>query len=55
MTGGVGARWYVGSQADPEQWALQLTGDAMYTSFLDDLYLTGRTAFLGALGLEGAF
>jgi Protein of unknown function (DUF3570) len=53
--GGFGVKWYIGSEADPEQWALQLTGDAMYTSFLDDLYLTSRTAFLGALGLEGAF
>ena len=31
------------------------TGDSMYTAFLDDLYLTHRTAVLGALGLEGQF
>jgi hypothetical protein len=53
--GGFGVKWYLGSSAQPEQWALQLTGDAMYTSFLDDLYLTHRTAVLGALGLEGQF
>ncbi len=53
--GGFGIKWYLGSDAQPEQWALQLTGDAMYTSFLDDLFLTSRTAVLGALGLEGQF
>jgi Protein of unknown function (DUF3570) len=53
--GGFGLKWYLGSDAEPEQWALQLTSDAMYTSFLDDLFLTSRTAVLGALGLEGQF
>jgi hypothetical protein len=53
--GGFGIRWYIGSREQPEQWALQLTGDAMYTQFLDDLYITSRTATLGALGLEGEF
>jgi hypothetical protein len=51
--GGVGVKWYIG--ADPERFAVQLTGDAMYTSFLDDLYLTSRVAEIGALGVEGAF
>ncbi|HEX3772552.1 MAG TPA: DUF3570 domain-containing protein [Polyangiaceae bacterium] len=55
IEGGFGLRWYVGSDAEPEKWALQWTGDAMYTSFLDDLYIANRTAMLGALGLEGTF
>ncbi len=55
VEGGFGVKWYLGGAAEPERWALQLTGDAMYTSFLDDLYLTSRTAVLGALGLEGQF
>jgi hypothetical protein len=55
IEGGFGLKWYVGSDAEPEDWALQLTGDTMYTSFLDDLFLTHRTAVLGALGLEGQF
>jgi hypothetical protein len=29
-----------------------VSGDAMYTAFLDDLYLTNRTSFLGAVTLE---
>jgi hypothetical protein len=53
--GGFGIKLYLGSTAQPQQWALQLTGDVMYTSFLDDLYLTSRTATLGALGFEGEF
>jgi Protein of unknown function (DUF3570) len=53
--GGFGIRWYLGGDAQPEQWALQLTGDAVYTAFLDDLFITSRTAVLGALALEGQF
>jgi hypothetical protein len=52
-TGGGGIKWFVGSDADPRSWAIAIHGDAMYTSFLDDLYLTNRTAVLGALTLEG--
>jgi hypothetical protein len=33
--------------------SLSLTCDAMYTSFLDDIYLTSRTGVLGALMVEG--
>ncbi len=51
--GGVGVRWYLGRAAQPEQWMLQLSSDAMYTSFLDDLYVTSRTAILGALVFQG--
>ncbi|HTB78896.1 MAG TPA: DUF3570 domain-containing protein [Polyangiaceae bacterium] len=53
--GGFGIKWYLGSAADPGQWAVQLTADGMYTAFLDDLYLTHRLAGLAALGFEGAF
>jgi hypothetical protein len=51
--GGLGARVYLGSDANPQRWTLQLTWDGMYTSFLDDLYVTERTATLGALTFQG--
>jgi hypothetical protein len=51
--GGFGVRWFLGGAADPRTWQLGLTGDVMYTSFLDDLYLMSRTAVLGAMTLEG--
>jgi hypothetical protein len=50
--GGIGIRWYLGGETDPRSWQIGVTGDAMYTSFLDDLYLLSRTAALGALTLE---
>jgi len=53
--GGFGIKWYLGSDAQPEKWGLQLTADAMYTSYTDDLYLTYRTAGLSALSFEGEF
>ena len=52
-TGGGGIKAFIGSDADPRTWAISLQGDAMYTSYQDDLYLTSRTAVLGALVLEG--
>jgi hypothetical protein len=54
-TGGLGLQVYLGSAADPKRWALELMVDTMYTSFLDTLFVTDRTATLGALGLAGAF
>jgi Protein of unknown function (DUF3570) len=53
--GGFGVKWYLGSAADPTQWAVQVTGDEMYTAFLNDLYVTSRVASLGALSFEGEF
>jgi hypothetical protein len=53
--GGFGAKVYLGPRADVQRFAVQLTADAMYTSFLDDLYVTGRLAGIGALGMEGSF
>jgi hypothetical protein len=53
LTGGGGAKFYLGAAAEPRAWAIGVDVDAMYTSFLDDLYLTSRTGFLGTLTLEG--
>jgi Protein of unknown function (DUF3570) len=50
--GGAIAHWYFGSEAAPRGWSLGFTGDVMYTSFLDDLYVTQRTSVLGVLTLE---
>ncbi len=52
-TGGAGLRIFLGKDADPRTLSIALTGDVMYTSFLDDLYLTSRSGGLGALTLEG--
>jgi hypothetical protein len=54
-TGGLGLNIYLGGAADPKRWALELMTDAMYTSFLDSLYVLDRTAGLGALGFSGVF
>ena len=53
VTGGGGVKLYMGSAAEPRRWAIGIDADAMYTSFLNDLYLTSRTAFLGAMTVEG--
>jgi Protein of unknown function (DUF3570) len=55
VQGGFGIKLYLGGELNPAQWALQLTGDGMYTAFLDDLYLTSRIAGLAALSFEGEF
>jgi hypothetical protein len=55
VMGGAGARFYLGSEAHPENWSVQLSGDVMYTSFQDTLLVTSRVALLGAIGFEGTF
>jgi len=55
VMGGAGARVYLGSDAHPENWAIQISGDVMYTSFKDTLFVTSRVALLGAIGFEGSF
>jgi hypothetical protein len=52
-TGGLGLRLFLGPEVDPQLWSIAAQGDVMRTNFLDDLYLTGRTGFLGTLTLEG--
>jgi hypothetical protein len=52
VEGGGGIKWYLGSDAEPRTWQLGFTGDVMYSSYLDDLYITSRTGYLGALTLE---
>jgi hypothetical protein len=53
LTGGGGVKWYFGGAGEPRAWAIGVDGDAMYTSFLDDLYVTSRTGLLGTMTLEG--
>ena len=52
ISGGGGIRAFIGSKADPQAWSLTLQGDVMYTDFLDDLYITNRTAGLGTFTFE---
>jgi hypothetical protein len=52
LEGGGGIKWYIGGAAEPRTWQLGFTADIMYSSYLDDLYITGRTGYLGALTLE---
>jgi hypothetical protein len=52
LEGGAGFQWYIGRDADPRKWQIGFSADGMYTSFLNDLYLTSRLAGLGSLTLE---
>ncbi|HEY8091383.1 MAG TPA: DUF3570 domain-containing protein [Polyangiaceae bacterium] len=47
--GGLGFRWYLGPEAEPRTFQLGFSADAMYTAYTDDIYLTSRTALLGAV------
>jgi hypothetical protein len=52
-TGGGGLRFFLGKNADPRTLSISFTADGMYTSFLDDIYLTSRTGVLGAITVDG--
>ncbi|MDB4935551.1 MAG: hypothetical protein JWP87_2523 [Labilithrix sp.] len=51
-TGGGGAKLFLGSAAHPHFFAIAIEADAVYTSYLDDLFISGRTGVLGSLTLE---
>jgi hypothetical protein len=53
LGGGGGAKVFLGPNAQPRKWAVGLQLDLIYTSYLDDLYLTDRTAGIGSMTLEG--
>ena len=53
FTGGGLLRCGVGPKSAPMKWALALDVETTYSRYLDDLYLTDRTAVLGALSIAG--
>jgi hypothetical protein len=53
ITGGGRVRLGIGPGRAPMKWALGLDVEGTYTQYLDDLYLTDRTAILGALSITG--
>jgi hypothetical protein len=53
--GGVGASFGIGSDNDPSSVTVQLHGGIIHTEFLDDLYVTSRTAGLSTLTVAGVF
>jgi len=55
VTAGAGGSWAFGPHGRESTWTLVLQTDIAHTSFLDDLYVTARTASLTTLGVEGIF
>ena len=51
-TGGLAMAVFLGGSSEPSTWALKLQVDGMYTSFLDDLFVTSRTGVIGTLSVE---
>jgi hypothetical protein len=51
-TGGGGLYVYVGGALDPQTARFSLQVDGIYTSFLDDLYLTSRSGVISSLSFE---
>jgi hypothetical protein len=51
---GLGGSVAVGSSSRPSAWALSAQADYIRTEYLDALYVTSRTAWLGTVGVEGA-
>jgi Protein of unknown function (DUF3570) len=55
ITGGGGININVGSDKNPSAWAIGLRGDAIWTGFLDDLYIKDRVSGFGAFTLDAVF
>jgi len=52
VTGGAGAKVFLGSAANPHFFSIGFETDVVYTSYLDDLFITSRTGILGSLTLQ---
>ncbi|HEY1959154.1 MAG TPA: DUF3570 domain-containing protein [Polyangiaceae bacterium] len=52
VTGGGGLYFYLGGASDPQKARLSVQVDGMYTSFLDDLYISSRSGLISSLTLE---
>ena len=52
VTGGGGIKVFLGTAAHPHFFAIAAEADAVYTSYLDDLFITSRTGVLGSITLE---
>ena len=52
FTGGGGIYFYLGKDAEPSSSRLTFQIDGLYTSFLDDLYLTSRSGVVSSLTFE---
>ncbi len=52
MTGGAGTKLFLGSSAHPHFFAIAFEADAVYTSYLDDLFISSRTGVLGSVTLQ---
>ena len=51
-TGGGGLYFYLGSSAEPQKTRLSISIDGLYTSFLNDLYITQRSGLISSATLE---
>jgi hypothetical protein len=55
VTAGGGTRIALSSEGAPTQYAIILSGEAMYSRYFNSLYITARTAVYGTLGFEAEF
>jgi hypothetical protein len=55
LTGGAGIQVRVGPDASPADWTLGLAGQAVWTSYLNDLFITDRVSGLGYLTVVAVF
>ena len=55
LTIGGGARFALTSEKATTQYAIVLSGDAMYNRYFQSLYIQGRTALWGTLGFDAEF
>jgi len=55
LTGGGGIQIRVGPESSPADFTLNLQGEAVWTAYLDDLYITNRVSGLGLMAVEAVF
>jgi Protein of unknown function (DUF3570) len=55
LTGGGGIQIRIGPDSSPADFTLNLQGEAVWTTYLNDLYITNRVSGLGVVAMEAVF
>jgi Protein of unknown function (DUF3570) len=55
LTGGAGIQIKVGPDASPSDFTLNFVGESVWTSYLNDIYISNRVSGLGVVSMEAVF
>jgi hypothetical protein len=55
LTGGAGLQIKIGPESSPSDFTLSFVGESVWTSYLNDIYISNRVSGLGVVSMEAVF